>query len=479
MEPLSGLDAAFLSIETDTSRLHVGAVLVLDPPEGRRSLFSPSTRFAQIRRVIEQRVHLARPLRQRVVRMPLGLHHPVWADDADLDLDDHVRRASLPAPGGPRELEELVADIMGRPLDPDRPLWEMVVVEGLAGGRSALVAKLHHAILDGVSGASLLATFLDPGPRDRPVPLQGAWEAAPAPGAHELLWHAASGLLRNPAVAADALNRGVEALAWASRQGRRPPVGDDPPQPQLFGAPRSSINGAISSRRRFATVSVPVADLDLVRRTFATTSNDVVLAAVAGGVRRMLAARGDLPEKPLVALVPVSMRRRRDAASLGNRLSGMLVSLRTDVDDPSARLLAIARGTAAAKARHRATRGRLLRDVVQLSPPAVTSRVARLAAGLRVFDRLPPPFNLVVSNVPGPGTPLWCAGSRVVALYPVGPVAEGVGLNVTAISYAGELSVGLLGCRRLVPEVQDLAIRVDEAFGQLVGTAARSQPAAG
>ena len=157
----------------------------------------------------------------------------------------------------------------------------------------------------------------------------------------------------------------------------------------------------------------------------------------------------------------------------------MLVPLRTDLDDPGERLLAITRATAAAKARHRATRGRLLRDVVQLSPPALTSRAARLAAGLRLFDRVPPPFNLVVSNVPGPRDPLWCAGGKVVALHPVGPVAEGVGLNVTALSHAGQVFVGLLGCRRLVPEVQDLAIMVDDSIGELVEVAARTQRAAG
>ena len=478
MEPLSGLDAAFLSLESETSRLHVGAVLVLDPPEGRRSLFSPSTRFAQIRRMIEQRVHLVRPLRQRVVRMPFGLHHPVWVDDGDFDLDDHVRRAGLPAPGGPRELDELVADLMARPLDPDRPLWEMVVVEGLAGGRSALVAKIHHSVLDGVSGVSLLASFLDPGPRGRPVPLPGTWQAEAAPRPHELLWHTASGMARSPAAAVGALNRGMEALAWAGRQGLRG-AEEGPPHASLFSAPRTSINGTISSRRRYATVSIPLADLDLVRRTFATTANDAVLAVASGAVRRLLAARGELPERSLVALVPVSTRRRRDAGSPGNRLSGLLVPLRTDLDDPGERLLAITRATAAAKARHRATRGRLLRDVVQLSPPALTSRAARLAAGLRLFDRVPPPFNLVVSSVPGPREQLWCAGGKVVALHPVGPVAEGVGLNVTALSHAGQVFVGLLGCRRLVPEVQDLAIMVDDSIGELVEVAARTQRAAG
>src|SRR5580704_4600064 len=165
METLQGIDAFFLALETATSHLQVGAVIVLDPPEGRRSLFSPGTRYAQVRRVFEQRVHLVRPLRQRAVPVPFGLHRPVWLDDPEFDLDDHVHRASVPEPGGPAELADVVADFMARALDPGRPLWEVVVVEGLAGGRTAVVVKLHHAILDGVSGASLLGAFLDLSPR--------------------------------------------------------------------------------------------------------------------------------------------------------------------------------------------------------------------------------------------------------------------------------------------------------------------------
>ncbi len=165
MRSLVGMDAAFLSLETPTTPMHVGVALVLDPPEGRRSLFSPSTRYAQIRRVIEQRLHLVAPFRQRAIRVPFGLHHPVWVDDPDFELDDHLTRASLPSPGGRRELDAFVANAMSRQLDPDRPLWEMFVVEGLAGDRTALIAKVHHAILDGVSGASVLAAFLDLTPR--------------------------------------------------------------------------------------------------------------------------------------------------------------------------------------------------------------------------------------------------------------------------------------------------------------------------
>src|SRR5580692_10405756 len=210
MRPLEGMDAAFLSLETPTTPMHVGIVLVLDPPEGRRSLFSPSTRYTQIRRVIEQRLHLVEQMRQRAIRVPFGLHHPVWVDDPDFELDDHFTRASLPSPGGKAELDAFVASVMSRRLDPDRPLWEMYVVEGLAGERTALIAKVHHAILDGVSGASVLAAFLDLTPRTRIVELPPEWDPAPLPSNTQMLRHAASSLTRQPGSALSTLQAGVE-----------------------------------------------------------------------------------------------------------------------------------------------------------------------------------------------------------------------------------------------------------------------------
>lgn len=502
MRPLEGLDAAFLAMETERSHLHVGAVLVLDPPEGRRLLFSPSTRFAQIRRVVEQRIHLVPQLRQRALRVPLGLHHPVWVDDPEFELDDHVRRAGVPEPGGSRELDDLVAEVMSRPLDPDRPLWEMVVVEGLAGGRTALVAKLHHAILDGVSGASLLAAFLDLGPRSRPVPFPAEpWDPEPLPSSGSLLKYAAASLTRQPEVAVEAFRRGVDALVDVAGHNRRLAGEGTVPPPAPFSAPRTSLNGNLSSRRRYATVAVPLEDAKLVRRTFEATVNDVLLAGVAGALGRLLALRGEAPDGPLVALVPVSTRRvgagkgeragagaagegttgadDLGAVTLGNSVSSMLVSLATDVDDPVARLRAISRGTQVAKVQERLTGGWLLADVAQMTPPALASRAMRWASGLGLFERLPPLFNVTVSSVPGPDFALWCAGSRVVALHPVGPVAEGVGLNVTSMTYQGSVHFGLLGCRRLVPDVRDLAILLDDALGELVAAAFDARGAAG
>jgi WS/DGAT/MGAT family acyltransferase len=412
--------------------------------------------------------------------VPLGLHHPVWADDPEFELDDHLRRVSLPAPGGSRELDDLVADVMSRPLELDRPLWEMVVAEGLAGGRMAVIAKLHHSILDGVSGASLLAAFLDLGPRGRPIEIPaGPWEPPPLPTQGALLKYALGSLVHQPELAVDTLHRGVGAMVDVAGQNRRLLEEGRTPPPSPFSAPRTSINGHISSRRRFATTSMDFEDVKLVRQVFATTVNDVMLTAVAGALRELLTRRGEEPDGPLVALVPVSTRRGADQGTLGNQVSGMLVSLATTIDDPVERLLAVSAGAGVAKAQQRLTGGRLIQDLAQVASPALASRAARWASGLRIFDRLPPLFNVTVSSVSGPGSNLWCAGSRVAALFPVGPVAEGVGLNVTAMTYHGDVHFGLLGCRRLVPDVADLAILLDDAMAELTGAALDARGALG
>jgi diacylglycerol O-acyltransferase len=480
MQPLEGLDAAFLSLETPTTPLHVGVVLVLDPPEGARSLFSPSTRYAQMRRVIAQRLHLVGPLRQRALRVPLGLHHPVWVDDPDFELDDHLSRASLPSPGGRAELNAFVAAAMSRPLDPDRPLWEMLVIEGLEGGRTALMAKVHHAILDGVSGASMLAAFLDLSPRARVVTgPREPWDPGPLPGSAQMLRYAASSLSHQPARMLSTLDAGVEAIADLGMHNRALQGRGEVSPPAFFSAPRTSINGTVSNRKRFSSLSIPLNDAKLVRRVFLCTVNDVLLAGVAGGLRRLLGSRGEVPVRALVAMVPVSTRAEGGSAALGNQLSAMLVSLATDIDDPVQRLDTIARSTRVAKEQEQLHRGRLVGDVAQIAAPGLVARVAHSVAGTRLFDRVRPPFNVMVSGVKGPDFPLFCAGSRVEAMYPVGPIAEGVGLNVTIFSYLDQLQFGLLACRKLLPELDDLAVAIDDAFDELVGCALDVQGAAG
>jgi len=480
MEPLDGLDAAFLSLETPTTPLHVGVVMVLDAPEGTRSLFSPSTRYAQIRRVIAQRLQVVPQFRQRALRVPLGLHHPVWVDDPDFELDDHLSRASLPTPGNREELDAFVAGAMSRPLDPDRPLWEMYVVEGLAGGRTALIAKVHHAILDGVSGASTLAAFLDLNPRERVVALpHGTWDPEPMPSGVRLLRYAASAISHHPARVVSAINAGVEALADLGMHNRELLNRAQSPPPAFFSAPQTSLNGTVSNRKRFSSLSVSLNDAKLVRRAFGCTVNDVILAGVAGGLRRVIGERGEELARPLVAMVPVSTRGVGDGPALGNQISGMLVSLATDVDDPVQRLRAIAAATRVAKEQEQLHRGRLLGDLAQIAAPGLVSRLARAVAGTKLFDRVRPPFNVTVSGLRGPDFPLFCAGSRVVAMYPVGPIAEGVGLNVTVLSYLDQLHFGLLACRKLLPELEVLSSAVDDALGELAGCALEARGAAG
>jgi len=471
MRSLVGMDAAFLSLETPTTPMHVGVALVLDPPEGRRSLFSPETRYAQIRRVIEQRLHLVAPFRQRAVRVPFGLHHPVWVDDPDFELDDHLSRASLPSPGGKAELHAFVASVMSRRLDPDRPLWEMHVVEGLAGERTALVAKVHHAILDGVSGASVLAAFLDLNPRSRVVALPQEWQPGALPSNAQMLKHAASSLAHQPGTTLSTLQAGVEAVADLGMHNRELSGRGEQSPPGFFSAPRTSFNGAVSNRKRFASLSVPLEDVKLVGSVFEATVNDVVLACVSGGLRLLLEARGEAIDRPLVAMVPVSTRPEGEGEALGNKISGMLVSLASDIEEPVRRLDAIAESARVAKEQEKLHRGRFVGDLAQIALPALTTRLARAVAGARLFDKVRPPFNVTVSSVRGPDFSLFCAGSRVVDLYPVGPIAEGIGLNVTVFSYLDRVHFGLFACRKLLPELEELGTYVDDALAELVACA--------
>ena len=363
---------------------------------------------------------------------------------------------------------------MADPSIRDRPLWEMVVVEGLEGERTALVVKLHHAILDGVSGASLLAAFFDLGPRGQPTAIApSAWEPPPLPSTGELLRRSAASLPRQPTAVLAAWRRSVPLVAAAAERRAGATAGV-----VSLGVPRTPFNGTLSPHRRYAAVEVPLENARRIRHAWATTINDVILACVGEAMRRMLEDRGQLPARPLVAMVPVSTRSAGDTG-FGNRISAMLVSLATDIPDPVERLWAIAESSRAAKARLSRTEGRILADVAEGTAPAITSGLARWTTGLKVFDRLPPLANVVVSSVPGPSFPLWCAGGKVVGLRPMGPVAHGIGLNVTAFSYQQTLCFGLLGCRRLVPDLEDLVLHVEGAMDRLMEVTGRAQAAAG
>lgn len=485
MERMSGLDAAFLALETPTTHMCVSVLIVLELPEGADGAQAPGAHFDRIRQVVSDRLHLVPGLRRRALHVPFGLGHPVWVEDPGFDLDFHLRRASLPSPGGPNELAAFVADVVSRPLEPNRPLWEIHVVEGLGPGHLAVLAKLHHAMIDGISGLEIMATFLDPGPMTSAVPSPNRLaHMLRVPSGPELLAWAVPALVRQPQRALGAFHTTLGAVRGLVEHNRRLRKEDIDPPPAPFRAPRTSLNGAISSHRRFAFLQVPLEEVRAVKRTFGGTVNDVVLATVAGALRRLLAERGEQLGDSLVAMVPISLRVESPMAmsrgnggvpALGNKVTSMLVSLGTSIADPVERLGTIVRGTRLAKEQARLFSEGFVEGWAQLMLPALSTRAARLAGNLRLFDYLPPLFNVTVSNVTGPTIPLWCAGAKLVAVYPAGPIAEGVGLNVTVISYMGTLYIGLVGCRELVPEVEHLALLLSDSVSELVKAARRNE----
>ena len=286
-----------------------------------------------------------------------------------------------------------------------------------------------------------------------------------------MLRHAASSLVRQPGETLSTLQAGVEAVADLGMHNRELVDRGEQPPPGFFAAPRTSFNGAVSNRKRFASVSVPLEDVKLVGQVYEATVNDVILAVVSGGLRRLLEARGETAEQSMVAMVPVSTRPEGMGAELGNQVSGMLVSLASDIDDPVRRLDAISESARVAKEQEKLHRGRFLGDLAQIALPALATRLARVMAGTRLFDKVRPPFNVTVSSIRGPDFSLFCAGSRVADMYPVGPITEGIGVNVTVFSYLDRVQFGLLACRRLLPELGEVASYLDEALGELVGCA--------
>jgi len=495
---LTGLDGAFLALETPTTHLHIMGTMVFDPvgvPGG--------VGFRRIRSLVAERVPLVPPFRMRMVEVPFGVQHPTLVDDPDFDLDYHVRRVSIPTPGGTDELAELVADLAGRPLDRSRPLWEFHVVEGLADGRIGVVAKVHHAIIDGVSGAEVLAAFFDLSPDPTPRPLFGAdpaaaghgrrvgvattageepeedtppggdpWSPAALPGEVDRLRQALGSLPSRVDAVARTVARTVQTARALTERNREVP-GTLPPTP--FRAPSTSINGAISPHRRVAFADLAAEDIHRVRAGLGGTTNDVVLAAASGGLRALLASRDEEPDSSLVALVPVSVRSEAEQGALGNRVSAMLVSLATGVVDPVARLGRIRDGMATAKEQSRAIGPDVYAAWADAVFPALATRLSRLATGLRLFDHIAPLCNVIVSNVPGPDVPLYLAGARLTSMHPIGPIVEGVGVNITVFSYLDSVHVGIQACWDLVPDVALVARAMEESLAELVAEVSRRE----
>jgi diacylglycerol O-acyltransferase len=467
METMTGLDAKFLYSETPTAHMHTVKVVVA----GVAALKGEFSYDALIEILADQLGRLP-PFRRRVVPVPWGLGHPVWVEDPAFDLHRHVRRRILAGPANDRELAAVVAEFAGTPLARDRPLWELLVVEGLDGGRIAVVAKIHHAVADGSAAVALLQNVVqDAGVESAREPAVDSWHPEPLPTRGELLSMAA----HDHGVRWKGLPRFVVQSARQGRasEARRRSFAVKPPLP-LHHIPKTSFNVSLTPERTFAMTSLPLEDLKSIRRSAGTTLNDVYLCVCAGALRHYLLARGELPARPLVASVPVSTD-PNVARMSGNRVDNLYVSIGTDIADPVERLEHIRRMTAASKEVRSVLGHDLFEQRADFVPPQIFHSAVQLWSRSHLADRVHPPLNVVLSNVAGPRERIFFGPIEIEALYSVGPILEGIGLNITAWSYEHTLAVSLLGCPVSVPDpwvIVDALHAALEELGDAIGTEA-------
>ena len=460
MKPLSGLDALFLHLETPETPMHVGALHLLALPAA-----DARTYLGAVRRHVAGRLHLSPVFTRRLASMPLALANPVWVRADAVDPRRHVRLLKLPAPGSFAQLEATVARLHARPLERDRPLWRLYLIEGLASGELALYTKIHHATLDGAASVAFAHALLDTAPLPRAVPANVQPVQAEHPGIGQLLGTAVK-------VAAGQAMRAVKQMPEFARVltglvARSAAAGARAVRGASFRfAPRTPLNVSIGRVRAIATLSIPLAAVARVAERHQVTVNDVVLAVVSGALRRHLAARGGLPAEPMVAAVPVSLREpgNTEATTLAT-MSRM--SLATDVADPLARLRAIHAGSARTKSLTRELRSVIPTDFPSLGMPWLFGAAAALYGRARLADRIPPLANLVVSNFPGASSPLYLAGARLLTWWPLSIVEHGLGVNVTAQSYAGSLDFGVVAARDALRDPTAFADEMRDAFAEL------------
>lgn len=454
-ERLSALDAAFLQLEDASAHMHVGAVLLF---EGE----APS--YDDLADMIASRLHRLPRYRQRLAWPAGGLLRPCWVDDPRFDVRFHLRHAALPRPRSERQLRALAGRLFGEPLDRDRPLWEIHLVDGVGRDRFGLVAKIHHALADGISGVDIAALLLDVEPDFDSTERAPAWSPPPPPTTAQLVGEAAAAQARDAAAAlrrfADAARRPDRTALAAARTARD---ATDLVEARLDSAPPSPYNRPIGARRRYVWTRIDLDRVRAVKDRAGATINDVVLAGVTGALRRHLVRNGHAVDGlVLKAMVPVSTRADDERGALGNRITSVYPPLPVHLEDPSERLAAVMRGMAETKGSGQAAGTEAIVAAGQLLPPPVMALVARQMASARLF-------NVTVTNIPGPPVPLYLLGRRMADVFPLVPLARDHALGIAVMSYDGALDVGLLACADSVRDVADLAGDLEAAFAELPG----------
>ena len=476
---LDPLDSAFVLLETAGTAMNIGAVIELDTGDTQ----DPQTRYESIRQNISDRLHEIPVLTQRVVRAPFDLTWPVLVPDEQFSLDSHVVRLALPSPGSADQFDAAVAEFLSRPLSPRRPLWQLLVIEGLDNDTTAVVFKIHHGLADGVSGAATFANLFDissavrsPAPASAPGPSAADDSNVSSPWG--LVRDRLELMGRRPRLVLENLGSWVVRCGAVLRMlvrvmARGGLQHTTSSQPSIFEARRTSLNGAPGVEKAFHRLRVPLADVKRVARSHDASVTDFVITVAGGALRRLLEDRGEFVSKDLIACVPINVRAEGATSDLGNQFSAMLVSLRTGILDPAQRLAAIARDSTATVGVQRTSAAQLLQDIPRVLGPMVLSLGAKLMSSLDLFDRLPPVANLMLSSVPGPPIPLWLSGRRVVSAAPVGPLLASLSLNITALGIGDSLEFGLLGCVERMPDLATLRDYVHDEATKLLASSAQ------
>jgi diacylglycerol O-acyltransferase / wax synthase len=479
MRQFTSLDAQFIAAEDGRVHGHVTGLAIYDTVGSDAGALTAE----DVRQVVASRIHLVAPFRRRMIEVPFGLDLPYWADDPEFDLDRHIHALQVPAPGDDGALAAVVGEILGTPLDLSHPPWAIHVISGLSGGRVAIATSIHHAASDGIGMAELFAILHDPTPAQRQFETVAA-SPERQPGRSEMLIRGLAGLPRQPLRFAGSLPRalphldqvvtlrpvpGVPAVAALAR---RLLPGDRSDGAMLDEpgtlAPRTVTTGKISGKRTVAFSSTPLAEVKAIKNHFGVTVNDVVMTIVAGGLRAWLERHHDLPAEPLAAMVPISVQMPDVQEAFGNRIAMMIPPVFTNVADPAERLAQTSAAMRSAKERHKAVPATLLQDANHFIPPVLLARAARAMTIVATSPWRGAAANLLISNIPGAREPQYLAGARLLAHYPLSAIFHGLGLNVTIVSYCGQIDWGIAGDPLQIGDASELLADVVAAQAELV-----------